>query len=394
LRHPARKQRLEALLLAYQPLWRPQPFKTETPAWCADRPTLTAALLTLDDATVDRLAGDNLALIDLLSTHVPDLAPLAELIELPLVERAPASPPARQLTDIPGRKQAQIEAFAAAIDEPRAPLLEWCAGKGHLGRLLAYRWQRPVASLEIDAELCEAGAELARRAKVGPLQQFIRADALAHDSAGHGAGRHAVALHACGDLHTRLIAAGIAHASPAIDIAPCCYYRTANETYQPFNDTALTLGRDDLRLAVTETATASARQRRQSRRALAWKLAWVELRKALTGETAYRPFPPVPESWLRGEFPSFVAHMAARARLDIPANVPVDLPHFEALGHARAARMLRLQLVRLAFRRPLEVWLLMDMAVHLERHGYAVELTSFCRRETTPRNLLLSARRP
>jgi hypothetical protein len=313
-------------------------------------------------------------------------------------------------------------------------LLEWCAGKGHLGRLLAHRWHWPVASLEIDATLCDAGEDLARHAHVDCMQHFIRADALASESARHIHGRHAVALHACGDLHTRLIANAAAQASPALDVAPCCYYRTAHTTYRPFNPSTLELNHDELRLAVTETVTASAKQRRQSRRALAWKLGWVELRKTLTGETDYRTFPPVPEAWLRGDFAGFVEHMLARDRARVliraylpspPAPPPLagegsarpaqasapppqagegcaaarerggkpELARYESLGHARAARMLRLQLVRLAFRRPLEIWLLMDMAVFLENQGYAVAVRPFCAPSLTPRNLLLSARR-
>jgi hypothetical protein len=423
LTHTERKNRLEARLLGFQPLWRPQPFKIETPDWCGAQPALTSELLALGDREVDRLNPDNAALIALLAGHVPELAELAELIEFPVL--APASrssgpAPAegrmdgdetpRPFTDIPGRKHEQIEAYAAAIGKPHAPLLEWCSGKGHLGRLLASRWQRPVASLEIDSALCEAGQALARRAKLDHRQHFIRADALAQGSTRPLAGRHAVALHACGDLHTRLIAGAVEHASPAVDVAPCCYYRIADETYRPFTATALELTRDDLRLAVTETSTASAKQRRRSRRALAWKLGWVELRKALTGEAEYRPFPPVPEPWLRGDFAGFVERMAGRAGLGsvMPAQAGIQpdeagfpptrerrslFSEHEALGHARAARMLRLQLVRLAFRRPLEVWLIMDMAVHLETQGYAVTVGAFCDPTLTPRNLLLSARK-
>ena len=55
--------------------------------------------------------------------------------------------------------------------------------------------------------------------------------------------------------------------------------------------------------------------------------------------------------------------------------------------------MLRLSLVRLAFRRALEVWLLRDMAQHLEGHGYRISVAPFCTPELTPRNLMLSARR-
>ncbi|MFA5082904.1 MAG: methyltransferase, partial [Hydrogenophilaceae bacterium] len=350
--HSERKARLEALLLGFQTLWRPQPFKIETPDWCTEHPGLSAELLALDDAAVDRLSPDNEALIGLLGRHIPELDELARLIDLPPASRAsphPLEDGGRLFTDVPGRKQSQIVAYAAAFGPPRAPVLEWCAGKGHLGRLLAQRWHWPVASLEIDADLCEAGEDLARRAQVDCMQHFVRADALAAESARHLAGRHAVALHACGDLHTRLIGAAAANASPAVDLAPCCYYRTANETYRPFAETALTLSRDDLHLAVTETATASAKQQRQSRQAQAWKLAWVELRKSLTGETGYTPFPPVPEAWLRCSFGEFIDHMLERAGLVMPAQAGIQpnatglqparerrdlFAHFEAIGHA------------------------------------------------------------
>jgi len=53
---------------------------------------------------------------------------------------------------------------------------------------------------------------------------------------------------------------------------------------------------------------------------------------------------------------------------------------------------MRLSIVRHAFRRPLEVWLALDLAVRLENDGYAVDLGRFCERPLTPRNLLISAR--
>ena len=49
-------------------------------------------------------------------------------------------------------------------------------------------------------------------------------------------------------------------------------------------------------------------------------------------------------------------------------------------------------IVRHAFRRPLEVWLALDLAVRLENDGYSVSLGRFCERRLTPRNLLISAR--
>jgi len=54
---------------------------------------------------------------------------------------------------------------------------------------------------------------------------------------------------------------------------------------------------------------------------------------------------------------------------------------------------MRLSVVRHVFRRPLEIWLALDLAVYLENRGYTVDLGSFCARQLTPRNLLISARR-
>ena len=53
---------------------------------------------------------------------------------------------------------------------------------------------------------------------------------------------------------------------------------------------------------------------------------------------------------------------------------------------------MRFSIVRHAFRRAIEVWLVLDLACYLEERGYAVALGSFCERHLTPRNLLISAR--
>ena len=47
--------------------------------------------------------------------------------------------------------------------------------------------------------------------------------------------------------------------------------------------------------------------------------------------------------------------------------------------------------LRHLFRRPLELWMVLDYAVFLEEQGYRVRLGRFCARELTPRNLLVDA---
>jgi hypothetical protein len=383
-----RFHRLGALLEAHAGLWRPAPFHVPRPAWREAHPGYAAHLLALTDEEAAALAGDNRALVDLAGRFIPALLELHGLIDLPALE-APAEAPAESAArHVPGRKLAQIGAFAAGVGSVEHPMLEWCAGKGHLGRHLARRWKLPVTSLEWDGELCAEGERLAG----GADQAFVRADALAPASARLIAGRHALALHACGDLHLALLRGVVERGAPALDLVPCCYYRIATPDYRPLNpDANLRLTRDELHLAVTETITAGARDRRARDRAQAWKLAFLEWR-AGQGVPREKTFKPVPSGWMSEDFPAWMAKLAGREGLD-PAD-DEDWPAREAEGWRRLAVVRRLELARLAFRRPLEIWLVLDRALFLARRGYRVRLAEFCDRDTTPRNVLISARLP
>jgi hypothetical protein len=381
---------LRDTLAAHAALWRPAPFHEPRPPWCARHPGLVTRLLALDDATVEHLAGDNHALIDLASRHFPALSPLHRLIALPQAEPgACAADEAGLAWRVPGRKLAAVEAFCGAAGDIEQPILEWCAGKGHLGRLLARRWRQPVLSLERDATLCAEGEALARRAGVG--QRFEAIDVLSTAAHRHLPGRHVVALHACGDLHLALLHAAVAAGSPALELAPCCYYRIASRRYQPLNpDAGLALSRDELHLAVTETVAAGARERRLRDRDSAWKLAFLELRAEAGGDRT-GTFGPVPAAWYAAGFGQWLRRLAAREA--VPLAGEPDFAGLEARGWERLRAVRRLELLRLAFRRPLEIWLALDRALFLERHGYQVALREFCPRRLTPRNLLITARR-
>jgi hypothetical protein len=70
---------------------------------------------------------------------------------------------------------------------------------------------------------------------------------------------------------------------------------------------------------------------------------------------------------------------------------PQSAHQFEEIGWVRQRELIRLSIVRHVFRRSLEVWLALDLAIYLENNGYTVGLGSFCERHLTPRNLLISA---
>jgi hypothetical protein len=246
-----------------------------------------------------------------------------------------------------------------------------------------------VSSLEIDAALCEDALRLARRARIE--QTVVCADALATDSRPLLKGRSVLALHACGELHRTLVRHAAEDEAHAYRLAPCCYYRGAQDGYRPLNrDADLPLDGNTLRLAVTETVTAPQRIRERHARDQAWKLGFVALRNALLGE-AIRPFKPVPGSWLSGDFAEYCRRLAEREGLVLESEL--DAARWLAAGEQRRGEVRRLELVRHAFRRPLEIWLALDVALGLEEAGFQARLGTFCERSLTPRNLMVVAER-
>jgi hypothetical protein len=101
-------------------------------------------------------------------------------------------------------------------------------------------------------------------------------------------------------------------------------------------------------------------------------------------------FKPVPAAWYRLGFAEWMRRLADREAVSLPEAT--DWPGWEAQGWRRRREVARLELARLAFRRPLEIWLALDRALFLARHGYRVRLAEFCERSVTPRNILISAR--
>jgi len=390
MNHRERFLELQSVLLGHQALWRPSPFHVREPDWCDHWPALADAVQALDAGTLEELSDDPAASLAWLAPRLPIAHALQHLCDVPhLAPRALPACDAHFDWSIPGRKREQIETFAARGPVARAPLLEWCAGKGHLGRRLALADHVAVRSLELDPALCEAGTRLAARA--GVAQTVLCGDALAGSAHAHVRGHAVLALHACGELHRTLVRAAAQDAAHSYRIAPCCYHRGAGDGYRPLSrDAALPLDAGALRLAVTETVTAPRHARQRLARDQAWKLGFIALRDALEGE-AIRPFRPVPSRWLAGDFAAYARALAQREGVRLPQAV--DWAHWRAVGERRRAQVRRFELVRHAFRRALETWLVMDLALGLEEAGFEVQVGTFCPRSLTPRNLVVLAQR-
>jgi len=204
-----------------------------------------------------------------------------------------------------------------------------------------------------------------------------------------------VALHACGDLHARLLHLSISQGCRQLALAPCCYNRIQTPEYQPLSQAAsrsdLRLSRDDLALPLSETVTAGARDRRQRNQSMAWRLGFDLLQRTLRGEDSYLPTPSLPSAWLKKSFEQYCRDLAELKGLPQPARQ--DWNALERHGWQRLAEVRNLELVRALFRRPLELWLIMDRALLLAEHGYQVRWGTFCPSELTPRNIMLLAER-
>lgn len=387
-------QRLDLQLFRNRSFWQLQPFHCRDLQWREAYPQLCEFLDALSDEDVLSLETDHTALIHRLSSWLDDVEALDELSRLPALDARTLTLPPRTDYGIPGRKWQQILAFAGCVPKSQQPLLEWCAGKGHLGRVFALADQRTITSLEWQQSLCNDGEDLAKRAHVD--MQFVHCDAFSPEAAEHVAcDNHAVALHACGDLHTSLMSHWAAQEGQSISLSPCCYHLIQHDAYQPMSTLAqrakVQLSKSDLKLPLQETVTGGAGVQRHRQTELLWRMAFDEWQRDVRCIDEYMPVPNVRKSLLTESFTTFVRWAAERKQLPVPSAV--DEAHWLALGQQRLANVKRMELVMHLFRRPLELWLVLDRALYLQQQGARVAVGEFCEKHLTPRNIFIHAER-
>lgn len=382
---------LAAFLHATRGLWGVSPFKVDRPAWTAAHPALAAALDSLDEAAVEALEPDPAGWADAPDPWAAWGAALAPLTALgPLPADVVAGPPVRR---VKARKQAQVDGFAGVVARRfpvgGPPLVEGCAGRGHLGRALAARLDRDAVLLEIDPALAVPPEDRVRHVLVDVL-----ADA-ADDAVPVGA--LVVGLHACGCLSDRLVALAEGAAAEGVVVAPCCPHRQfGGRAWVPRSEAGrrhdLPLGLDVLTLAVLDEVTSSPRRGALRRRELLVRVAIDRLARRTAGDDVHRTFPPLGRGQVDRPLAELVALVKARHGLPLPDTVDEDALLAEA--HAAVVRLRALGLVRGLFKRALELWTLLDRAQGLVERGWEVEVGTFCRRADSPRDVAILATRP
>jgi len=392
----ARFTALDAFLTEHQALWKPRPFTHLSLPWETAYPELASWL-----------RGRSLEDAERAHNHPADLAdapgPFAALAALSAELSAVGELPGHALetaghrlnVDVPGRKWQQIEAFASRLSFASQPThwLDWCSGKGHLGRRLLGTGQQ-LTCVEYDPALVASGQALSQRHHLHALH--VEQDVLAADAASIISAQHTpVALHACGDLHVRLMQLASAAGCQQMAIAPCCYNRINHSEYQALSSTglrsALQLSLEDLALPMSETVTAGARVRRQRDTSMARRLAFDLLQRQVREVDEYLSTPSLPSAWLDKPFADYCRDLAALKELSTIGSP--DWQALEVAGWQRLVEVRNLELLRGLFRRPLELWLNLDRAIFLAEQGYVVRLGTFCDAPLTPRNFLLLAER-
>ena len=392
----ARFTALDAFLIEHQALWKPRPFTHLSLAWEASYPELA---LWLRGRSLEDAENAHNQPADLADAPEPFASLAALSAELSAVGELPGqtleAAGHRLNVDVPGRKWQQIEAFARRLSFASQPThwLDWCSGKGHLGRRLLGAGQQ-LTCVEYDPLLVASGQALSQRHHLHALH--VEQDVLATNASAVLSANHTpVALHACGDLHVRLMQLASATGCQQMAVAPCCYNRISGSECQALSHAGLLsllqLSLEDLALPMSETVTAGARVRRQRDASMARRLAFDLLQRQVRGVDEYLPTPSLPSAWLDKPFADYCRDLADLKELST-VGTP-DWAALEAAGWQRLAEVRNLELLRGLFRRPLELWLNLDRALFLAEQGYVVRLGTFCESALTPRNFLLLAER-
>ena len=402
LRGDALRARFAALtqfLKDHRRVWGPRPYAGDVIDWEGDAPALSAWCRSRSDHELVVHERDPWML-----RGAPAPAPrwAERARELSRVGRFEGEIPLDlRGTDlgrcIPSRKWAQVRALAATV-VPRVQagqtLVDWCAGKGHLGRTLAHLTGADAVLVERRRELCDAGAKRAR--DEGVLLRCVAADASGDAARAElCAGRFAVALHACGALGEEFVESAIAGEVDSLALSPCCHHRIGGPSYRPASSTAaaagLPLTRGDLKLTTTEQRHASPAIAQARVRSMVWQLGFDLAAREAAGTDPRTRTRYLHPRHLKVSFRAFCEQSARRH--DLPLATPWDDEATLAMANTKVRQMRGLNLVRWIFRRPLELWLILDRALRLEEAGYNVEVGTFCARSVTARNLLLLARR-
>ncbi len=293
------------------------------------------------------------------------------------------------------RKRTQIEAFAGVVAPFAAAakrVIDVGSGHGHLTRDIAERIAVPVIGLERDVALAERARELSPRASPA----FAITDVL-RDGLSLRVDDLVIGLHACGELGDAMVESA-ARAGSSVVLVGCCLQKRRAASRAPLCDSSGLADRLDLPRALLGLSNLSAGDdgveatRAENLAARERRLALHRLLRDAVGELRLgAEIEGLNRRAAHGELASLVARAFALRGLDGPAASALASAATWAKQHH--ARTRRLALPRSLLARPLEVFVLLDRALHLERHGFTVGTVELFPTAVSARNLALLASR-
>lgn len=299
---------------------------------------------------------------------------------------------------VPERKLRQLAAILARTESwqhSHAPVVDWCGGKGHLGRALGSAWNAPVRVVERTSSVIEDGQKL--HAQAGLNTRFFQRDVLQDSVRDALEGAHSVfALHACGELSAQLIEQVDDTEVRQGFWMPCCPHFIAERSHWRALSSVgqahpLALTTPDLKLAIADEVIARQAHRDARRREQVWRLCADLLLRERLGSDDYVTVGVLPPLAFRGELYVFISQCFAAKGLDAPSKAEVLRASVDAEEELRLVQAFGL--VRAVFRRPLELLTLNDRACALEERGWQVQMEELFARTTSPRNVAIIATR-
>ena len=288
------------------------------------------------------------------------------------------------------RKRAQIDALvelAAPIAARAGRVVDVGSGHGHLTRSIAERILRPVVGLERDRAL----ARRARRWSLDGNARFHVTDVL-----GEGlrfvANDCALGLHACGELGDAIVERA-ADVGASVVLVGCCPQKRRAPIRRALVREGEPLDLPTRLLGLANLAAGDDGVEAERRTNLAARQRRLALHRLLEDATGPLRFGAEMDGLNRRAAHDDLATLAARAfahrGLASPAHVAIDAA--AAWARTEHAAVRRLSLPRSLLARALEVFVLLDRALLLERHGARVAIGTVFPASVSGRNLGLVA---
>ena len=388
------------MLMAYRMFWSGRPFWNDRLLWEDTYPEISKFLRSW---TMEEL--EHFERSPHLHPKAPNLireiaAQSTSLTKMSILYDTSVSLPTQLSYHIKKRKWSQIEHLLSAMSNNHTGFVDWCCGKGHLGRTLTNHFDVPVHGLEIDSVLIESGKELTATNHhcftVCDVQQQSNIPKLQGTM---------VALHSCGELLECAIDQYIEQDMEGGYFVSCCYHRISSEKRQNISAFAskydLVLDPFELRIPSTFEFSASQKMRKRRRREMEYRIAFDLILRDVTGSNTYQKLLSVPDSWKDDSFENFVQNIAKRESISLSFSFSknVNLNAYLIKGKEKLRQIRGLASLRSLFSRLIELWIVGDRALYIQEQRekrnqkakHDVQIGVFAPESVTPRNIVIIA---